>query len=340
MATTIGERLVNGMISNLAPEGGGPSSLLQTALVQRFDDMHDAGFFNSTQLASVLLATPGFKDLFNDSGIDTNGLSGLQAVGGFVDDVMNLIYHVFDDTITVTDLGTYEAGDGNFLFVLDTAESMKFANINEFGIGDAVSVQTGNELTVINPDDPNLEMLYGQIGGASGAWLLTFTGLAPGLIEDLEAVPAFTDQVIVLDNAWNHPANEWYQGEIFHDAFQGFDETITVNDLGSYEAGDGNYLFLFETAGAMKFANIIDFGAGDAVSVQTGNGLTLVNPEDPGIEMVFGEIGGPSGAWFVSFSQVDDDLLENLAAQTTLEDQIAVLGSAWNQGSNEWFQLA
>jgi len=338
MATSTGQRLVNGLISNL--ELGGISSVLQAALAQRFDDMHDAGFFTSTQLASVLLATPGFKNAFDAAGIETDGLTGLQAVGEIVDDVINTAYHAFDETITVMDLGTYEAGDGDYLFVLDTTGSMKFATINEFDAGDAVSVQTGNELTLFNLDDPNLEMVFGQIGGAAGAWLLTFTGLESVLLEDLETESSFNDQINVLDNAWNLAANDWYHGEIGQNKFSGFDETIVVSDLGSYEAGDGNYLFVFETAGSMKLANINEFGAGDAVSVQTGNELTFVNPEDPNLEMIFGELGGPSGAWFVTFTGVETALLENVAAETTLDDQINILGNAWDQGSNEWFQAA
>jgi uncharacterized protein (TIGR02145 family) len=106
-------------------------------------------------------------------------------------------------------------------------------------------------------------------------------------------------------------------------------ETITVSDLGIYDAAGKNFHFDFPRAGSMKFVSIVNFSAGDTIQLQEGNEINIINPWEGDLEIIFGSIGGPDGAWFGTFSGLETQLVADVSEANSLEDRLEVLKTHW-----------
>jgi uncharacterized protein (TIGR02145 family) len=111
----------------------------------------------------------------------------------------------FDETIIVTDLSTYDAGDGDYLYKFpDTVSGIKIITIINFSFGDAIQVEEGNEITSIEAycevSCDHIDIILGIPGNNS--WSIHVSGLDGSLVYDLSEATTFEERLQILEAHW------------------------------------------------------------------------------------------------------------------------------------------
>ena len=340
MAHFTGQQLMSAVMERFVHVSLAP--IVKNALGSRLSQQIESGSDSPFALMATLInTTPVFSQLRDQLGGNTHFRQALQEII----DELSIPLRQFDRVINVETDTTYNAqalGDVRFNFVISGRDA-EVTVIQNFSVGDAISVAnwdgTGEFDRGSGGESNQLVFGFGDIVDFQGAWVVTFTGVDEALVNAVLALDGqLTQQIDTLADHWG----QWFlealpdHGDPTDERH--FDQVIKVIDDTIYNAEEGDVHFNFTLSERDAELTIIqNFSAGDAISITNWDGTGEFSRGSGGSDQLvfgFGDLVDFQGVWVVTFTGVDEALVDAvLALDGQLNQQIDTLTGHWGQ----WF---
>jgi len=113
----------------------------------------------------------------------------------------------------------------------------------------------------------------------------------------------------------------------------GFDETVTVEDLLTYDATTGDNAYVVDMGAGVQIATITGFSAGDALDIDTttytADDYLIATTGTDEINFIFGDLTDYTPSWLLNLSDIDATIVAAVEAEADTVAKLGVLDAAF-----------